>query len=114
MCMNHGKTEDKYTHIGSSTSNGAVVYTDTEIGGQHLYSYHATDPAYRKQCDAFKLVQIHKFWSDEDENIKEGTPYNKYPSYIKMREFAKSIPEVSKVYNRKLFRNDSRNREVSQ
>lgn len=101
--MNHGKAEDKYTHIGSSTANGAVVYTDSENGGQHLYSYHATDLAYRKQCDAFKLVQIHKFWSEEDEKVKEGTPYNKYPSFIKMCEFARAIPEVSKAYNRKLF-----------
>ncbi len=83
--------------------DGAVVYTDPENGGQHLYSYHATDPAYRKQCDAFKLVQIHKFWNEEDESVKEGTPYNKYPSYVKMCEFARAIPEVSKAYNRKLF-----------
>lgn len=104
--MNLGNAQDKYTHIGSSTSNGAVVYTDPENGGQHLYSYHATDPAYKEQCDAFKLVQIHKFGKEDDE-CPEARGATKH-SYKKMCDFARTDPEVSKVYNRKLFRTNRR------
>lgn len=91
---------NKYHHIGSSAGYSASIMND----GWHMHSFHATDPAYNKACNAFDLVRIHKFGHLDDKDIKEGTPINRFPSYIKMCEFAKKDAEVSKELNRKLFR----------
>ena len=79
----HGNQADKYTYINGSVANGATVYGD----GKWLYSFHATDPTSRTLCNSFDLVRIHKF-GHLDEEIKEGTPTNRYPSYIEMCKLA--------------------------
>lgn len=81
-------TEDRYTYTGGSTSAGAVSYQD-----KYMYSHHATDPTSGKLCNAFDLVRIHLFSSD-DENVKPDTPINKMPSYLRMCELATDDPEV--------------------
>ena len=43
----------------------------------------------------FDLVRVHKF-GDLDDEAKEGTSHNKMPSFIKMQEYAASLPEVKK------------------
>ena len=79
----HGNQADKYTYINGSVANGATVYGD----GKWLYSFHATDPTSRTLCNSFDLVRIHKF-GHLDEEIKEGTPTNRYPSYVEMCKLA--------------------------
>lgn len=79
----NGNQADKYTYINGSVANGATVYGD----GKWLYSFHATDPASRTLCNSFDLVRIHKF-GYLDEEVKEGTPTNRYPSYVEICKFA--------------------------
>ncbi len=70
--------EDRYTHIGSTTAGGAVVYED-----KFLYSHHATDPACGKLLNAFDLMRIHRFGDlDDQASIRE------------MREYAGSMEAV--------------------
>lgn len=83
-----GNTLDKYTHIGSSTANGATVYEN----GKFLYSYHATDPAHGILCNSFDLVRIHKFGQLDEEYLKAKGATK--PSYKAMYEFAESLPEI--------------------
>lgn len=96
----HGDKPDKYTHIGSKTENGATVYDD----GRFLYSYHETDRLHYKTLNSFDLVREYKF-GDLDEKCPDAKGATR-PSHKKMEEFAKSIPEVRKEYNRKLFRDN--------
>lgn len=51
--------EQRYTYIKGESSCGLVIY-----GNKFAYSYHATDPASEKLCNAFDLVRIHKFGVD--------------------------------------------------
>lgn len=85
-----GKTEDRYTYSGGSTSGGVVVYDD-----KYTFSHHGTDPTSGILCNAFDLVRIHKF-TELDEKAKLDTPVNKLPSFKKMQEFASDDPGVKK------------------
>ncbi len=88
-----GNASDKYTYIEGSVANGATVYGE----GKWLYSFHATDPASRILCNSFDLVRIHKF-GELDNEVKEGTPANRLPSYIEMCKFALKDEEVRSIY----------------
>lgn len=88
-----GNAEDKFTYIQGSVANGATVYDD----GKYLYSFHATDPASRILCNSFDLVRIHKF-GYLDAEVKEGTPTNRYPSYVEMCKFALADEEVERLF----------------
>ncbi|MCM1577816.1 MAG: virulence-associated E family protein [Ruminococcus sp.] len=79
---------DRYTYAGGSTTGGAIVYDN-----KFLYSHHATDPASGILCNAFDLIRIHMFGS-EDDSAKAGTPAPKMPSFMKMTEFALTDPKV--------------------
>ena len=61
--------------------------------GKFAYSHHGTDPISGKLCNAFDLVRLHMF-ADMDDDVKEGTPVVKYPSFVAMSEMAVEIPEV--------------------
>ena len=91
---------DRYTYVEGSSSAGLVVYED----GKFAYSNHATDPACGKMCNSFDLVRIHKF-GDLDDDVKDGTPVSKYPSYVRMEAFAGEDIEVKKTFVRE--RHDS-------
>ncbi len=67
--------EDRYSYKEGSTAAGLVVYED-----KYTYSHHGTDPTSGKLCNAFDLVRIHKFGL-RDEDVQEGTPGNRLPSY---------------------------------
>lgn len=82
--------ENRYTYKEGSTAAGLVIYED-----KWAYSHHGTDPASGKLCNAFDLVRIHKFGL-KDEDVKEGTPGNKLPSYVAMLDFASADKEVRK------------------
>lgn len=82
--------ENRYTFKEGSTAAGLVVYDD-----KFTYSHHGTDPTSGKTCNAFDLVRLH-LYSLKDEDVKEGTPGNRMPSYTAMVEFASKDPKVRK------------------
>ena len=79
----------RYTYLGGSTTGGAVLYDD----GKFLYSHHATDPCGGRLVNAFDLVRLHKY-GDKDDEAQPGTPTSRLPSYLAMREYAMSLPDV--------------------
>lgn len=93
-----GNQADKYTYVQGSVANGATVYGD----GKWLYSFHATDPASRTLCNSFDLVRIHKF-GELDDDVKEGTPTNRFPSYIEMCKLAMDDEAVEKLFKQERF-----------
>lgn len=83
--------EGRYTYLEGSTSGGLVVYDD-----KYAYSHHGTDPTSGKLCNAFDLVRIHRYGL-RDEDVREGTPVNKMPSYLAMIDYATSDASVRKM-----------------
>jgi hypothetical protein len=82
-------SEDRWTYAGGSTFGGMRIYDD-----KWAYSEHQTDPANDGHChNVFDLIRIHKY-GHMDDDVKENTPTNKYPSYMEMQKFAINIPEV--------------------
>ncbi|WP_446898819.1 VapE domain-containing protein [Clostridium sp. LBM24168] len=80
---------NRYTYTKGSTSGGLVIYEN----GDFAYSHHGTDPVSGKLCNAFDLVRFHKFGS-LDEDVKEGTPVVKLPSYQAMMDFVRKDEKV--------------------
>lgn len=93
-----GNQTDKYTYTQGSVANGATVYGE----GKWLYSFHATDPASRTLCNSFDLVRIHKF-GHLDDDVKDGTPANRLPSYVEMCKLALEDKEVNSLFKREKF-----------
>lgn len=84
-------SDDRWTYAGGSTFGGMRVYDD-----KWSYSEHQTDPSNDGHChNVFDLIRIHKF-GNLDEDVKEHTPQNKYPSYKAMLEFAANDPTVKR------------------
>ena len=81
---------DRYTYTAGSTSGGLVIYGE---GGLWAYSNHGTDPASAQLCNAFDLVRIHKFGT-EDEDAAPHTPVTSLPSYKAMTAFCNADPET--------------------
>lgn len=81
---------NRYTYTLGSTTGGAVIYDD----GKFLFSHHATDPCSNRLVNAFDLVRLHKF-GDKDDNVADGTPNNRLPSYKAMCEYANGLDEVA-------------------
>lgn len=86
--------EDRLTYTGGTTVAGAVVYD----GGKFLFSHHATDPCSGQLVNAFDLVRLHRFGS-EDLEAKDGTPINKMPSYVAMKKLAMEDQHVLQELN---------------
>ena len=85
---------DRYTYTAGSTSGGLVIYSkDDEDVGLWAYSNHGTDPASGQLCNAFDLVRIHKFGT-EDEDAAPHTPPTSLPSYRAMTAFCNADPET--------------------
>ena len=85
----------RFTYLGGSTSNGFVV----EDNGLFGYSYHTTDPASDRLCNAFDLVRIHKFGAFDPENASDDTPPGKLPSFKKMVELVSMDESVLAEFN---------------
>lgn len=80
----------RYTYTKGSTYAGLVIYDD-----KFAYSNHGTDPVSQQLVNAFDLVRIHKF-QHLDDDVKEGTPINRVPSFKAMTELALKDPGVKK------------------
>ena len=84
--------EDRYTYTAGSTQGGVVIYE----GGAFAYSNHGTDPASGQLCNAFDLVRLHLFGS-EDAALPADTQPNKLPSFKAMAELAAGDATVCRV-----------------
>lgn len=86
----------RYTYTKGSTSAGLAIYDD-----KFAYSNHSTDPVSQQLVNAFDLVRIHKF-QHLDDDVKEGTPINRIPSFKAMTELALKDPGVKKEMSEEL------------
>ncbi len=82
--------EHRYTYKPGETSAGVVIYDN-----KFAYSHHGTDPAGGQLLNAFDLVRVHKFGT-EDDGMKAGTPANKTPSYQLMVELCRGDKTVKR------------------
>ena len=80
---------DRWTYIKGTTSGGLVIYED-----KWAYSHHGTDPCCEKLVNAFDIVRLHRFGS-EDEGADINTPVNRLPSFLAMERLAKADKKVS-------------------
>ncbi len=76
---------DRYTFTGGTTANGMQVYDD----GLFCYSHHGSDPACDQLLNAFDLVRIHKFGSQDDDTDDEVSPSAR-PSWKSMTEMLRT------------------------
>ncbi|MEJ6019860.1 virulence-associated E family protein [Corynebacterium sp. H113] len=83
-------TGGRYTYTRGESTNGVVTYDD-----KFAFSHHGTDPAGGQLTNAFDLVRIHKFGT-EDTDAKPGTPTSKLPSFKRMVELAKNDTATNK------------------
>lgn len=74
--------DGRYTLAAGSTSGGLVVYDDV-----YAYSHHGTDAISGKLCNAFDLVRLHLFGS-QDQHSPVNTGITQLPSYLQMCELA--------------------------
>lgn len=84
--------EDRYTFVGGTTSNGMQVYDD----GLFCYSHHGSDPACDQLLNAFDLVRIHKFGS-QDDDVDDEAPQSQRPSWKAMQELLRDDPAYIKA-----------------
>lgn len=78
--------DGRYSYKHGSTAGGVVTYDD-----KYAYSHHGTDPASGKLCNAFDLVRLHLYGS-QDSDAAESTPVSKLPSYKAMLKMASEDP----------------------
>jgi putative DNA primase/helicase len=81
----------RYTHVGSTSFGGFVVYDDDTFA----FSHHESDPCSGKEVNAFDLVRIHKF-GRLDDRASEKTNIDKLPSYTAMIAFATQDVKVKR------------------
>jgi len=82
---------NRYTHIGSSSFGGLVVYDEDMFA----YSHHESDPCSGREVNAFDLVRLHKF-GKLDDRASENTNIDKLPSHTAMVAFASQDGKVKR------------------
>lgn len=73
---------DRWQLTGASAAAGMGI-----VAPGLVFSHHANDPAYGETCTAFDLVRLH-LYGDLDEDLEQGVPVNRRPSYKEMLERA--------------------------
>ncbi|WKY44450.1 virulence-associated E family protein [Eubacteriaceae bacterium ES2] len=91
-------TAERLTFTGGSTTGGAIVYDN----GLFLYSHHATDPCSGKLVNAFDLIRLHKFGT-QDDNAAPETPVNRLPSFTAMCQFAVQDQRVTGLMSQERY-----------
>ena len=81
----------RYTHVGSSSYGGLVVYDEDMFA----YSHHESDPCSGREVNAFDLVRLHKF-GKLDDRTSEKTNIDKLPSHTAMIAFATQDRKVKR------------------
>lgn len=80
----------RYTYTKGSGANGAIV----EDGGLFLYSHHGTDPCGERLVNAFDMVRLHLFGSEDKGHDEEKTRPAEMPSYKSMQQFLENNQSV--------------------
>ena len=83
--------DDRWTYVEGSTEGGMLVY-----GDKFAYSHHGTDPCCEKLVNAFDLVRLHRFGT-EDKEADPDTPVNRLPSFVAMERFARDERKTSEL-----------------
>lgn len=83
----------RYTYRAGSVAGGLVTYD-----GKWAYSHHDTDPASRRLCNAFDLVRIHKFGTED--SGRDERDVTKLPSYAMMQDLAAADKRVRALMTR--------------
>lgn len=83
--------DDRWTYVEGSTEGGMLVY-----GDKFAYSHHGTDPCCEKLVNAFDLVRLHRFGT-EDKEADPDTPINRLPSFVAMERFARDERKTSEL-----------------
>lgn len=83
----------RYTYTRGSSAGGAVVYED----GKFLYSHHSTDPAGGQLLNAFDLVRVHLFGSQDIGHEREEN-VTRLPSYKAMCEMVTQDDECKRAF----------------
>ena len=81
----------RYTHVGSSSYGGLVVYDEDTFA----YSHHESDPCGGREVNSFDLVRLHKF-GKLDDRASERTNIDKLPSHTAMVAFATQDGKVKR------------------
>ncbi|MHB1651651.1 MAG: virulence-associated E family protein [Desulfitobacteriaceae bacterium] len=81
----------RYTHVGSSSFGGLVVYDEDTFA----YSHHESDPCSGQEVNAFDMVRLHKF-GKLDDRASEKTNIDKLPSHTAMVAFATQDGKVKR------------------
>ena len=81
----------RYTHVGSSSFGGLVVYDEDTFA----YSHHESDPCSGREVNSFDLVRLHKF-GRLDDRASEKTNIDKLPSHTAMLAFASQDGKVKR------------------
>ena len=89
---------DRWTYAQGSTEGGLVIYED-----KWAYSHHGTDPCCEKLVNAFDLVRLHLYGS-EDQDSDINTPVNRLPSFLSMEKMAREDRKVSASMSREIYR----------
>jgi len=79
----------RYTYVGSTSSNGAIVYDD----GKFIFSHHGHDPGCEMNLNSFDFCRVHKFGSLDD-GEKTGKKITDLPSFKAMAEYAGTFKAV--------------------
>ena len=76
---------------GGGNPGGACVTDD----GAHVFNGHATDPFLGRACNVWDLVRVHKYGHlDQGASDFELDSMSTTPSYVAMREWARTLPDV--------------------
>lgn len=86
--------DDRWTYAKGSTVGGLIIYDD-----KWAYSHHGTDPACGRLCNAFDLVRIHRFGT-EDAGADPDTPANRLPSFLAMERFTRMDSDTAALMAR--------------
>ena len=83
-----GTSQNRYSYVPGTSSNGVVIYDDDAI----LFSHHASDPI-QGAVNCFDLVRIHKF-GELDDDVHGNVKATNLPSFEAMVAFAEQDPRV--------------------
>lgn len=87
-----GSKEGRWTHVGGTAGDGAIVYGDD----LWLYSHHQTDPGTGQSLNAWDLVRVHKF-GHLDAKTSPTVQINNKPSTRAMSNFVQEVPEFKRA-----------------
>ena len=91
-------SDNRYTYTGGSTTGGAVVYAD-----KWIYSNHATDPISQRLCNAYDMVRIHLYGSD-DSMDNSGNVTSEKRSMARMDELCSKDKAVVQTINEERYK----------